>query len=183
MRRSDTGQMRSLMSFVRISPRSRVPGVPRVPRVPGVLGFVVMVVVSAGAQTTPDLSGEWVMASLDAAVDVPRELHVTVRTESGSQVMRVERRGLSGTRSTEHRIGIEGGFVTGTRQTRSSARWIGQQLVIREGSYAGPLGENAPFTESEEVWSLDSSGRLEVRLTTRRQNVEPKTVQTFYRRR
>jgi hypothetical protein len=154
-----------------------------VPAVLEVLGLVVMTVLTAGAQTTPDFSGDWVMASLDAAVDVPRELRVTVRTESGFQVMRVERRGLDGARTTEHRIGIQGGFVTGTRQTRSSSRWIGQQLVIREGSYEAPLGEQAPFTESEEVWSLDSSGRLEVRLTTRRQNVEPRTVQTFYRRR
>ena len=153
------------------------------PRVPGVLGFVVLAAVSAGAQTTPDFAGDWVMTSLDSAVDVPRELRVTVRTESGVQVMRIERRGLTGTRSTEYRIGIEGGFVTGTRQTRSSARWIGQQLVIREGSYDGPLGENAVVSESEEAWSLDASGRLLITVTTRRQNVEPRTVQTFYRRR
>jgi hypothetical protein len=53
----------------------------------------------------------------------------------------------------------------------------------RQGEYSSPLGENVPFTESEEVWSLDASGRLLISTTTRRQNVEAKTVQTLYRRR
>lgn len=138
---------------------------------------------AAVAQTTPDFSGDWVMTSLDAAVDVPRELRVQIRMESGIPIMRVERRGLSGARSDEYRIGLQGGFVTGTQQTLSSARWIGQQLVIRQGTYTGPLGDNAAFTESEESWSLDPSGRLLITATTRARDVAPKTAQTIYRRR
>ena len=134
-------------------------------------------------QTTPDFSGDWVMASLDAAVDVARELRVQIRMESGVPVLRVERRGLSGTRSEEYRVGIEGGFVTGTRQTWSSARWIGQHLVIRQGSYAGPLGENAAFTEREESWSLDSNGRLVITATARERDIAAKATQITYRRR
>lgn len=143
----------------------------------------IVLTIAVGAQTTPDFSGEWVLASPDAAVDVPRELRVQVTMQSGTQIFRVDRRGLTGTRTAEYRIGIEGGHVTGTRQTRSSARWIARQLVIREGTYGGPLGDNAQFTETEEVWSHDASGRLVISTTTRRQHAEAKTVQAYYRRR
>jgi hypothetical protein len=144
---------------------------------------LVLLVLTLGAQTTLDLSGDWVMTSLDAAVDVARELRVQIRTESRLPVMRIERRGLTGTRSEEYRIGIPGGHVTGTQQTLSSARWIGKQLVIRNGTYAGPLGDNAAFSESEESWSLDSNGRLLITTTTRERDAAPKTTQTTYRRR
>jgi hypothetical protein len=145
--------------------------------------LIVLVAVVALAQAVTDFSGDWVLASLDVAADVPRELRVQVTTRGGTQIFRVDRRGLTGTRTSEYRIGIEGGHVSGTQQTRSSARWVAERLVIREGTYAGPLGDNAQFTETEEVWSVDSSGHLAISITTRARGVAPKATQATYKRR
>ena len=104
----------------------------------------------------------------------------------------VERHFKSGVVSESYKIGIISGTVGGISSGRSSppgewmtvaVKWQGENLIVRTGNYSGPSQASGPYTEHEEVWSFDTSGRLSITNTDRSSGAEPATVMLIYRRR
>ena len=101
----------------------------------------------------------------------------------------VERHFESGTKTQAYLIGTEGGTVGGiaggrgiSASSRFSVRWDGERLRIETGSYSGPTRDSGPFTEHDEVWTLDEQGRLLISMVDRRSGAEPATRTLTYRR-
>lgn len=162
--------------------------------VPGVLAVVALCAIGiAAVQDTPDFSGQWPLASASELVADVAKVLVVQRTMAGSiPTLVVERRVPTMTDPERYQIGVESGMIygkdvsgrgngpDGITETRSSARWFGSELVIKTGSY---WGDAARFTEREEAWSLDASGRLVIKVATRERVLEPKQAVFVYRRR
>jgi hypothetical protein len=141
------------------------------------------------AEGKPDFSGRWVLVNAaESASAAARGLVVRESFEAPVTVMTVERRLENGVRSDTYRIGLSGGLVGGTAAdgrgtaTRFSVTWDGDKLVIETGSYSGPTRESGPYSEHNEVWSLDSQGRLVITVTDRGTATELRTNQLTYRR-
>jgi hypothetical protein len=154
---------------------------------------------SAQVPKEPDFSGEWVLARASAATD-EQAFILTVRQTITRTTMRgepmkpwfsalaVERRSRRGIMSESYRIGLIGGTVSAIppaseERTTVAVKWEGDHLIIRTGKYSGPPQESGPYTEHEEVWSLDRKGSLLITVTDRGSNIKPTTVQFVYRRR
>jgi hypothetical protein len=159
------------------------------------------VVAQVAAPDGPDFSGRWVLESTpQSAVDISRALSVSqsvVRTNVRGEPIgpffkdiMVVRNLANGARSEEtYQIGVVGGTVFARRadgtvepSTYRRVGWEGQTLVIESGSYTGPTRESGQWTEQREVWSLDSSERLRLTITTRSSVGTASTVTLVYRR-
>jgi hypothetical protein len=128
----------------------------------------------------PDFSGEWVLVQAsagasDAASALTVRQSITHTTKRGEPMtpwlsdLTVERHFKSGVVSESYKIGMSSGTVGGVsggaplpqrEWTTAAVTWEGASLVIRTGKYSGPPQEPGPYTEHEEVWSFDQSGRL-----------------------
>jgi hypothetical protein len=154
---------------------------------------------SAQVPKEPDFSGEWLLARPSGSTEEQASI-LTVRQTITRTTMRgdpmepwfsglaVERRSKRGIMSDTYRIGLIGGTVSGIppgsgERTTVAVKWEGEHLVIRTGKYSGPPQESGPYTEHEEVWSLDRKGRLLITVTDRGSNIKPTSVQLVYRRR
>jgi hypothetical protein len=154
---------------------------------------------SPAAQDKPDLSGVWVLqdppqpgVGIAPSLTVRQPLRRTnVRGEPMPPAfleLTVERHFTSGTKTERYYIGTVGGTVGGIADRRGSApsrfsvRWDGDRLRIETGSYSGPTRDSGPFTEHDEVWSLDEQGRLLISVVDRRSGGEPATRTLTYRR-
>jgi hypothetical protein len=78
--------------------------------------------------------------------------------------------------------GVAGNGRGPNTHTRFSVRWDGDTLVIETGSYTGPTRDSGPYSEHEEIWSLDAQRRLAMTVTDRGSGTESKTVRLTYRR-
>jgi hypothetical protein len=141
---------------------------------------------AVAAQDRPNFSGQWILVNpQDSASNTPQE--ITIKQEA--PLLSVERRFEGLVRSETYRIGIEGGVVGGvgrndhTSRTRFSVTWDGDRLVIETGSYSGPTLDSGPYTEHEEMWSLQAQDRLFMTVTERSSGVEPTTTKLIYSRR
>jgi hypothetical protein len=141
------------------------------------------------AEGKPDFSGRWVLVNAaESASAAAHELVVRESFEAPVTVMTVERRSEIGVHSDTYRIGLSGGMVGGLAAdgrgtaTRFSVTWDGDKLVIETGSYSGPTRESGPYSEHNEVWSLDSQGRLVITVTDRGTATELRTSQLTYRK-
>lgn len=158
--------------------------------------YVLVLLVSGVAQIPkePDFSGEWVLVQGNSAASDPAPA-LTVRQTTTRTTMRgepmtpwfselgVERHFRTGVVSENHKIGLIGGTVSGIgEQTTAAVTWEGASLIIRTGKYSGPPPEPGPYTEHEEVWSFDPSGRLLITITDRSSGPQPTTVRLIYRR-
>jgi hypothetical protein len=102
----------------------------------------------------------------------------------------IERQFQTAVRSESYQIGIESGTISGfapranvpSVSTRYAVNWDGDRLVIETGKYSGPTREQGPYSEHDEVWSLDPEGRLLMTVTDRGSGTEPRTTQLTYRR-
>jgi hypothetical protein len=157
------------------------------------------VTVTVSAQTGPDFSGRWVLATPRASADVPSALSVSqtlVRTTPTGNPMApffrditIERQFENSSRSETHRIGMQGGIVPGLHHdgsphgptVRFTVRWEGQSLVFESGSHAGQLPEHGVWSERREVWTLDPDGHLRVVITTRSSTDGSTSVALVYR--
>ena len=157
---------------------------------------VLVLVVSGVAQvpTQPDFSGEWVLLATDASFDAPATLVVrqrVTRTNSRGEPMApyfshliVERHYSNRVESDSYDIGIVSGTVSGTAErTIVRVTWQGERLVMKTGTYSSPPQEPGPYSEHEEVWSLDPDGRLLITITDRSSDSQPVTVRLTYQRR
>jgi hypothetical protein len=155
---------------------------------------------SAQVPKEPDFSGEWVLARASGSTDEQASIlavrqSITRTTMRGepmkpwfSELAVIERRYTRGVMSDKYRIGLIRGTVSGAPpgsevRTTVAVKWEGEHLVIRTGKYSGPPQESGPYTEHEEVWSLDRKGRLLITVTDHGSNIKPTTVQLVYRRR
>ena len=165
---------------------------------------VLVLVVSGVTQvpTEPDFSGEWVLVQASNAAPEPASA-LTVR----QSITRTNARGepmtpwfselgvqwhfKRGVESENYKIGLIGGTVAGIPTGRSSPQgewttvavtWQGASLIIRTGKYSGPPHERGPYTEHEEVWSLDPGGTLLITITNRSSGSQPATIRLIYRR-
>lgn len=154
---------------------------------------------SAQVPKEPDFSGEWALARASRSTE-EHAPHLTVRQSITRTTMRgepmkpwfsglaVERRSKRGVMWDSYRIGLISGNVSGIppgseERTTVAVTWDGDHLIIRSGKYSGPPQESGPYTEHEEIWSLDRKGRLLITVTDRGSNIKPTTVQLVYRRR
>jgi len=160
---------------------------------------------SVVAQTPkePDFSGEWVLVKAsgtgsDPAPALTVRQTITRTTVRGEPMtpwfsdLTVERHFRTGVVSETYKIGMSGGSVSGTVTAASSLRreerttaavmWEGESLIIRTSRYSGPPHESGPYTEHEEVWSIDPSGRLSITITDRSSGTQTATVMLIYRR-
>ena len=162
-----------------------------------------LVLLTAGitaAQEKPDFTGQWALLTPRDAGDAARGLSVRQWLEHRTSVrgvpidiphLAIERQFQNGMRSESYQIGIVGGIVGGlpagasvsSWSTRYAVRWDGARLVIDTGRYSGPTQESGPYSEHDEVWSLDESGRLVMAVTDRESGSAPRTTELTYRRR
>ncbi len=155
---------------------------------------LVVVLVSVIAETTaaqgkPDFSGRWVLVNPATASDIARDLVVRESFEAPVTVLTVERRSTGEVHIATYKIGLaEGrtGAITedgrGPTRTTKSAMWDGDRLVIETGTYSGARRQAGPYSEHDEVWSLDAQGRLVMIVTDRGSGTELRTTQLTYRR-
>lgn len=165
--------------------------------------FVVMIVLrGAGlaAQDKPDFSGSWTLESTLSGAEIPKTLAVTqtiVRTnvrgepttEPFFKAITVTRALASGTGSDTYEIGMVGGTVSGlgngvVNRSRTYQRvvWEEQALVVESGTHTGPVPQSGVWAERREIWTLDSSVRLRLTITTRTSVDAPSTIVLVYRR-
>jgi hypothetical protein len=151
--------------------------------------FPLVVVLLAGGASQkpkePDFSGEWVLVKATGSVSNPaRALSVqqtiTSTTRRGGPMkpyysdLRIERQLDSGAVAESYKIGLIRGSVSGTAAGASSpqnertvvaVKWQGNDLTITTGRYSGSPEQPGPYTEHQEIWSLDADGRLSIRTT------------------
>jgi hypothetical protein len=151
----------------------------------------------------PDFSGEWVLVKAsgtrsDPAPSLTVRQTITRTTVRGEPMtpwfsdLTVERHFRTGVVSENYKIGMSGGSVSGTataaqsprreERTTVAVKWEAESLIIRTGRYSGPPHESGPYTEHEEVWSIDQSGRLLITITDRSSGSQPAAVTLIYRR-
>jgi hypothetical protein len=146
------------------------------------------------SQSQPDFSGTWTLDSRPAA-DTPVRItvkQVLVRTNVRGEPIAPLFRQIVITRAgrTEsYDIGAIGGSMSGIvggpvspLRTHQRLAWEEQVLVIESGSYTGGARETGDWTERREAWSIDSDGRLRVRISTRGSGVAPSDDTVIYRR-
>jgi hypothetical protein len=163
-----------------------------------VSSYVLVLLVSGLAQIPkePDFSGEWVLVQASSAASDPARA-LTVRQSITRTTMRgepmtpwfsdlaVERHFKTGVVLESYKIGLISGTVSGIEReerTTVAVKWQGGNLIIRTGKYPGPPQESSPYTEHEEVWSFDPSGRLLITITDRSSGSPPTTDMLIYRR-
>jgi hypothetical protein len=150
------------------------------------------------AQDKPDFTGQWALLTPRDAEDAARGLSVRQWLEHMTSVrgvpidipyVAIERQFQDGVRSESYEIGvagIAGGLAAGASvpswSTRYAVRWDGDRLVIETGRYSGPTRESGPYSEHDEVWSLDASGRLVMAVNDRSSGSAPRTTELTYRR-
>ncbi len=66
--------------------------------------------------------------------------------------------------------------------THTALRWEGRALIIETGSHTGRLPETGEWVERQEVWSIDSHGKLHIVLRTRSSAGPPRQVASAYHR-
>jgi hypothetical protein len=165
------------------------------------LGLLVSVIAgTAVAQEKPDFTAEWILvAPRDGAMDAAPELSVRQWLEHETSVrgvpidiphVAIERLFQTGARSESYQIGIVGGVTGGSAganfpgvRTQYRVKWDGDRLVIETGRYSGPTRESGPYSEHDEVWSLEAQGTLVMTVTDRGSGTEPRTTQLTYRKR
>jgi hypothetical protein len=131
----------------------------------------------------PDFSGEWVLVEAVGSVSNPaRALGVrqtiTSTTSRGEPMkpyysdVRIERQFDTGAVTESYKIGLISGTMSGTgttspqnERTVLAVKWQGDDLTIITGRYSGPPEQAGPYTEHQEIWSLDPNGRLSIRTT------------------
>ena len=152
------------------------------------MGLCVLVFVIGGAsaaQSRPDFSGQWVLASpTDAASDAAPELVIGQAVGMTGVILVVDRRSKDGVRSERYRTGVRQ-FVErrdGTT-TRLLVRWDGDTLVIQRDSYSGQIAGSQLDTEHQELWSIDPKGMLVMTAADRSGGAEPRTTTLVYRKR
>jgi hypothetical protein len=149
---------------------------------------LVVVLLAGGASqkpTEPDFSGEWVLVTTTGSVSNPaRALGVrqtiTSTTRRGGPMkpyysdLRIERQFDAGAVTESYKIGLISGSVSGTASGATSpqndrtvvaVKWQGNDLTITTGRYSGSSEQPGPYTEHQEIWSLDANGRLSIRTT------------------
>ena len=95
----------------------------------------------------------------------------------------VERHFRTGVVSENYKIGLIGGTVSGIgERTTVAVTWEGEGLIIRTGKYSGPPQDPGLYTEHEEAWSFDPSGRVLITITDRSSGSQPTRVRLIYRR-
>ena len=166
----------------------------RVTIVSRVLIALAVLVAPLQSQTQPDFSGIWTLDPA-SATDVPATMSVT------QVIVRANVRGepiapffrqiviVRGGRTESYDIGVGGGSVSATvhgsqpvRRSHHSVVWEDQVLTIESGTYTGTAVETGEWSERREAWSLDSDGRLHVRISTRGSDAAPSDGTLIYRR-
>ena len=144
-------------------------------------GFVFALVLAASQlPAEPDFSGRWRLDRTEGAEPAAAELVVEqsiTRTNVRGEPMRpyysslrVERHFQDGVRTATYQVGILGGSVGGIvageptdapeTRTSFSVVWRDGTLVIRSESRVGREHVTQSSTSREEIWSMDSAGRL-----------------------
>ena len=148
---------------------------------------IAVVLLAGGAQSPkePDFSGEWVLVKATGSASSPAPAlsvrqTITSTTRRGGPMkasfsdLKVERHFDSGAVTVSYKIGLIAGTVSGTAPQATSqpnermvvaVTWQGEDLMIRTGKYSGPPEQPGPYTEHEEIWSLDADGALSIRTT------------------
>ena len=165
------------------------------------LGLLVSLIAgTTAAQEKPDFTGEWILVTpRDGATDAAAELSVRQWLEHKTSVrgvpidiphVAIERQFQTGARSESYQIGIVGGVTSGSAganfpgvRIQYRVKWDGDRLVIETGRYAGPTRESGPYSEHDEVWSLEAQGTLVMTVTDRASGTESRTTQLTYRKR
>jgi len=158
--------------------------------------YVLLLLLSSVPQIPkqPDFSGEWVLVATAPPSDPPAALVVrqrVTRTNSRGEPMApyfshlvIERHYSNRVESDSYDIGIVSGTVSGTgERTIVTVTWQGERLLIKTGNYSGPPQQPGPYSEREEVWSLDPDGRLLITTTDRSSASQPVTMRLTYQRR
>jgi len=167
--------------------------------------FALALALSGGAQLPkePDFSGEWVLVSAtDAVTEQASALTVTqtlTRTTMRGEPMTpfyssitIERHFNGRAVSEKRTIGTVGGTVPGIpvgqsspqgEWTTESVNWQADHLVIKTTRSPQPPDQPGPHSEHEEVWSLDSHGRLLITITDRASGSGATTARLVYERR
>jgi hypothetical protein len=141
---------------------------------------LVVVLLAGGASQKPkqpDFSGEWVLVKATGTVSNParalsvRQTITSVTSRGGPMKpdysdLRIARQLDSGAVAESYKIGLISGVVSGTNErTVLAVKWQGDDLTITTGRYSGPPEQPGPYTEHQEIWSLDADGRLSIRTT------------------
>jgi len=167
-----------------------------IPMFATVSSSVLVLLVSGIAQMPkePDFSGEWMLVEASGQASDPAPAltvrqAVTRTTRRGEPMapwfseLGVERHFRTGVESENYKIGLIGGTVSGTgERTTVAVTWEGEGLIIRTGKYSSSPQDPGPYTEHDEVWSFDPSGRLLITITDRSSKAEPATARIIYRR-
>jgi hypothetical protein len=144
----------------------------------------------------PDFSGEWLLVEATGTASDPAPAlivrqTITRTTRRGEPMapyfdsLTVERHFKSGVESESYKIGTIGGTVGSWppgEWATVAVTWQGESLIIRTGKYSGPSQASGPYTEHEEAWSFDPTGRLLITSTDRVSGSQPTTIHLIYRR-
>jgi hypothetical protein len=146
----------------------------------GALTLAILATVSSAAQEQPDLSGQWVRVqpphdSATVLTVVQNERFITIE-----QIFPVPRSGTYQVGVAGGVAGALGGGPTWSRQW--SAVWKDATLVITQQESLVGTGEPQIQSKHEEVWSMDSEGRLVVVITDQKAGAAATTTRFVYRR-
>jgi hypothetical protein len=151
-----------------------------------VLALTMLAVVPALAQERPDFSGEW------ARVE-PADSTALLSVVQTGYFITISNQSADGPRSDTYTLGTESGFVGGVIDARLadstttsvawSAVWKESTLVVTRTQSAIQNGVKTPLSSREEVWSLDSDGRLAVVITDEQTAAALSTTRFVYRKR
>jgi len=153
------------------------------------------------AQDQPDSSGQWVLAStafrgpdlaqfLTVKQTIARTNAFGAPMEPFFKEITIERQFVDHSTTDTYQIGTRGGTTGGligrngqpTTQTHFSIRWDDGRLVIETSSDSETPGQSAQHVERTEIWQLDPTGRLRMRVSSSGSGIEPRSSVLTYRR-
>jgi hypothetical protein len=143
------------------------------------VALAILAVLPAYAQEQPIFSGKWI--EIEPSPDAGAVLTVVQNDHS----IRIEPGSSLGPRSRTYGVGTVGGIVGGTTGGSTGSlqwRWKDGRLVITQDQMIFELGAMTLQSSREEVWSLDSDGRLVVVITEQKADATPTTKRFVYRR-
>jgi hypothetical protein len=143
------------------------------------VALVVLALLPVSTQDDPDFSGEWVRVEPSPGT----EATLVVRQDNTS--INIEHESFPGPRSGTYGVGTFGGVVGGAIDGcgGGSLQWMWKDatLIVTRQQTTCESG-NTKQSKSEEVWSLDTDGRLVIVTKNEETGSAPATTRFVYSR-
>jgi hypothetical protein len=137
----------------------------------------------------PDFTGRWVLERLPDPSPSDRQLarsaanELTIRQNAASFTVLHSSEGARYPQAVAHAFGSSGSISRAGDQSETDVFWFGRELIVTESSGVMAADGVRPAAYFREKWSLEASGRIEIRIVDDRPGSATQTGRLVYRKR